>query len=361
MDVLDRVREMNAEVGVAEAELAAARRRLLEGIEADGPRARKRARPVFLIAGVLVGAAAATAAVVVVNQPAPANPRIEAGPVQTVEPSPTPPQATPEPTPITGTGSVEQFPGTTPQAGQYLLVQNTTESLLYRDANARVYGWAFGSVTDPPPISGILVQDSGETYIPADRSDEWILRVGPHAQRMQFFPEDQGPAGELAWDNLLPSSDQVTERRGLGAEGLGWRSDEWYQALPTESEALLDYLYALHPADSLEQTEEESVELMVNELRSNHAPATVRAALLGALHRADIVEIVPSQDGVTEFRIRYEVRGGRTDTLSVSDATGWVTEYTMRVDRAGDEQDPVPSDIPDVRMTYTVSIVDAVL
>jgi hypothetical protein len=253
---------------------------------------------------------------------------------------------------------VEPFPGTTPQAGQYLHVQNVTEALLYRDGRVMVYRWAERG--EFPPISALLVRDSLETYVPGDRSGEWIIRGGPRSQRVQFFPEDQGPAGELAWDNLLPADGQISETRSPGGEAIRTRLDGWYSTLPTEPQALLDYLFTLFASDSSpEQSAQNVVELLIAELRSNQAPAEIRATFLSALQATDIAQIVSTQDGITTYRMRLDSMGGHTDTLSIDDVTGWATEYTMRFDREDDAQDPAPSDIPDVRMTYTVSIVDS--
>ncbi|WP_156172668.1 hypothetical protein [Microbacterium sp. Ag1] len=50
----------------------------------------------------------------------------------------------------------------------------------------------------------------------------------------------------------------------------------------------------------------------------------------------------------------------RTDTVSINTATGWATEYTLRSDRIDTGQgDMVPPTVPDIRMTYSVSIVDS--
>lgn len=369
MDVFERVREVNMTVGLTDDRVASARARLLEGIDASTAATRKRVsrRPMFIIAGAVAGVAAATATVMVVGQLTAPTPQVEAVPAPTVGPR-QPGEMIPHPVPTTGgTVIAEPFPGTTPQAGQYLSIVRTTERLLYRDGRIMVFPWRHHG--EYPPISGLLVRDRLETYAPADRAGEWVQRWGPNAERVQFFPEDQGPAGELAWDNLLPVMMSVNESTSVGGlPGDGDNpsgGDASYAVYPTEAQALLDFVRSRDRGfdQTDQQRQEAGVDEIVSVLRSNLAPAAVRQTLLQALALSGGAEIVSDADGVTTYRIRYQHIDRRTDTVSIDLATGWVPEYTVRWDRLpgpATDGDMVPTDVPDIRMSATVSIVDAI-
>lgn len=361
MNVFERVREVNTGVRLSDDRIMGAKSRLLEGIEADVVGARKRLarRPMLLVVGAVAGVAAAMAAVMVVSQLSVPAPVVEAEP----HPGPAidprqPGEVLPHPAPTGGTGITEPFPGTTPEAGQYLSIVNSSESLLYRDARVMIFQWIGHG--EYAPIGALLVRDRSELYVPADRTGDWISRYG-QPERVQYFPEDQGPAGVLAWDNMLPPPPETHETVSPG--GIGWDFAEF----PTDPQALLDYLGAqLLGYDGYEPSEEArqefAVEEIVSTLRSNFAPATVRQTFLSALELSGLAQAITS-NGAVIYSIRFETRGSRTDTVTIDPVTGWVTEYTLRWDRdAGPAAagDMVPTNIPDIRMTYTVSIVDEI-
>ncbi|WP_341934082.1 hypothetical protein MRBLWO14_003207 [Microbacterium sp. LWO14-1.2] len=365
MDVFERVREVNTGVSLTDERIAGARVRLLEGIDTGVVTARKRAsrRPMFLIAGAVAGVAAATATVVVVGQLTAPAPQVEAIPAPTVEPTRQPGEVLPHPAPTGGTGITEPFPGTTPQAGQYLSVQNMTETLLYRDGQDVYQGdFPYGPLT-----SALLVRGHSATYMPADRSGEWISVNGPDAERVRFFPEDQWPAGALAWDNILPVRPDVTESRDTrdvvdGSPEPG--SAAFYAQFPADPQSLLDQLRAKDRGHEQRDAErrDAAVQDIVTVLRVSDAPASVRQTFVAALALSG-AEVVSAANGITTYRMRYDHFGARTDTISISDATGWATEYTLRWDRVSGSSadgDVVPPTVPDIRMTYSVSIVDAV-
>ncbi|WP_431806324.1 hypothetical protein [Microbacterium paraoxydans] len=366
MDVFERVREVNRGADLNEQHLTSARARLLTGIDAGTVAERKRLvrKPVFIVAGVLAGVAAATAGVVVVSQLNAPEPRVEAVPVPTLDPRPHG-DPLPRPSATSGTGTTEPFPGTTPQAGQYLHVATTVDSLLYRDARVTVFTWP-SHQEGLAPIGGLLVRDHSETFVPADRSGEWRGSNGPSSQRLQFFPEDQWPAGELAWDTLLPPNDSVsrwTFTGGFDTEvGPPVGSTEYFAQFPRDPQALLEFAkgfergYDVTPGEA----DEAAVTTIMDALRSNVAPADLREALIAALALSPLVEATPSGGNVT-YRVRFQHIDARTDTLTIDTATGWMSEYTLRYDRTdGTEGDMVPTDVPDIRYTSTVSIVDAI-
>lgn len=101
---------------------------------------------------------------------------------------------------------------------------------------------------------------------------------------------------------------------------------------------------------------------IIDELTGNLAPATVRATFIEALALSDRSEVVSTQGDIVTYQFRFtEMSVPRTVTLSIDTSTGWATEYTSRTDRAeGAGGDMVPSYVPDVRKTFTVSIVNSV-
>lgn len=364
MDVFERVREVNRGAGLTEERITAARARLLTGIDAGRATERKRVarRPMFVIAGAVAGVAAATAGVIVVSQLSSTASRVEAVPQETVRPTP---HASPTPLPsaTSGTTVTEPFPGTTPQAGQYLRIVNTTDTVTYRDDQSIYSAWAESGLVGVQPVAALMVRSVSEVYMPADRTAGWIGRYGTD-ERVAYFPASPGPDSVAVWDKLLPPAQGAREWESVGGyEGdtyprLG--SAEWVAAFPRDPQALLDFArtymrgYAMTP----EEASEAAVGTLVDLLRSNLAPIDLRQSALQALDLAGVA--ASTANGVETYRVTYEHLDHRTDTISIDTATGWATEYTLRSARGGAGQgDMVPQSVPDIRMTYSVSIVDS--
>lgn len=365
MDVFGRVREVNAGTGLADDRISGARARLLQGIDDSRLAERKRLtrRPMFLIAGAVAGVAAVTAGVVIVNQPASPKQRVVAEPAQTVEPS-APAPTTPLPEPTTGAVITEPFPGTTPQAGQYLRIESETEYVNYRDFQGSVFNWT--SYQGAPPVSALLTRDRTQLYVPADRSGDWYNEQGPVAVRVQFFPADQSPGDESAWDVSMPVQPGVFGQwttGGLGGDAqplVG--STESYADLPRDPQALLDDVRARISGWTSTQQEADDalLEQLTFELLRNIAPADVREAYLGALALSGLVQTEASGTGAISYQFRRDQYSPRTETIFVDEATGWVMQHDVRYDRAdGAAGDMVPTTVPDIRTKNTVSIVDS--
>jgi hypothetical protein len=364
MDVFERVREVNTGVGLTDERIAGARARLLEGIDTGMATARKRVsrRPMFLIAGAVAGVAAATATVMVVGQLTAPAPQVEAIPAPTVDPR-QPGEVLPHPAPTGGTGITEPFPGTTPQPGQYLSIQAVSDALTYRGPYASIFAWSYRP-DEYPPISAALLRSTHQSFMPADRSGEWVFQDGPLNERLEFYSNDPGPGNQVAWDNMLPVLPPYEPWSSLG----GYPSDggivsgtlESYAALPSDPDELYQYVRDLGlswgiPADIVDEWVMQQVSEV---LTSNYAPPAARAAFWNLLSSRTAT---PSVDGdIMTYTLRFVTTEPRTATVSIDSTTGWVTEYTYKADRTDDaEQDMAPADVPDVRTTYTVSIVDS--
>jgi hypothetical protein len=364
MDAFERVREVNRGAGLPEERITAARARLLTGIDEGRSVGRKRIarRPMFVIAGAVAGVAAVTAGVVVVSQPTAPTPSIEAIPRESVRPTPQT-SPTPQPTPTSGTTVTEPFPGTTPQAGQYLRIVNTTESLTYRDDRSIYTAWGESGLSGVQPVSALAVREVSEVYAPADRTTEWSGRYGSE-ERIAYFPENPGPDGVAAWDSLLPPASGAHEWRSFGGIEIGVSpllgSVEWAAAFPRDPQALLDFArtYMRGYEQTPEQASEAAVDTLINVLRSNLAPADLRQSVLKALDLAGVA--TSKADGLVTYRMVYEHMDHRTDTISIDTTTGWAAEYSLRSDRVdAGPREMVPQTVPDIRMTFSVSIVDS--
>lgn len=368
MDVLQRVRELNVGASLREEQLSGARARLLDGIDADRAKVQKQTarRPMFLIAGAVAGVAAVTATVVVISQPSETPLRIEAVPIPTIE-TREPGQTIPKPEPTAGTVVTPPFPGTTPHAGQYLRVERVTEWLHYRNSANEVFPWAWAMQSGSSPVSALLARDREEQYVPADRTGDWYQTHGPIAERVQLFPGGQGSDEQAAWDQRMPMEPQITESwstGGLAGDSLPLTgSTEYYADLPRDPEALLDYLRLKIAGWASTQAEADDalLEDLTFTLTSNVAPADIREAYIGAFALSGLARVDESVDGTVSFHVRREQYNPRTETVSVDEATGWATEHIVRYDRGNRaSEDMVPPEVPDVRTTYTVSIVNSV-
>lgn len=365
MDVFERARDVNAGTSLSVDRIAGARARLLDGIDASRTLARKKVtrRPMFLIAGAVASVAVVTAGAVVVNQLTAPPPRVEAVPVRTADPR-EPGQTLPKPAPTTGTGVAEIFPGTTPQAGQYLRIESDIERLFYQDSSGAVIGW--NSYQGSPVVSALLTRDRRELYVPADRSGDWYNETGPFAERIQFFPGSQSPVDESAWDGMMPVQPEVNgwwTTGGLGGDMLPPRgSTESYAQLPRDPQALLDDLRAQISswASTQQEADDALLEGLTFELLLNIAPADVREAYLDALALSGLVQTDGSGSGIIRYQFRRDLSSPRTETISVDEATGWVLQHDVRYDRAdGATSDIVPASVPDIRTTYAVAIVSS--
>jgi hypothetical protein len=71
--------------------------------------------------------------------------------------------------------------------------------------------------------------------------------------------------------------------------------------------------------------------------------------------------VVAADGTVVTYRLRVTaIDSPQTQWISIDTATGWVTQLSIRFDRTDDAAgDMVPTDVPDIRKTFTVAIVDA--
>lgn len=102
------------------------------------------------------------------------------------------------------------------------------------------------------------------------------------------------------------------------------------------------------------------IEGLTFELLLNIAPPDVRKAYLDALALSGLVQTEGVGSGTVRYEYRRDLHDPRTETITVDETTGWVIEHAVRYDRTGNAAaDIVSSSVPDIRTTYTVSIVDS--
>ncbi len=367
MDVIDEVRLIAADQDIDEAALARSRDRL-ERVLAGEPavRAARPVRPALAIgvgAGA-VAAVAATALVVSLWQPAPTTP--VAGTHE-----PTAPESTraPDPTPShedveTADGVLERMAVLAPAsagsqiaAGRYLKLESRVEQLVLANATQ-----AFDVPRDAA-TSGWVVASTYTTYIPADRSAEWVRVFHGDRTLVSTFGPDaaarfaEWDASFAYFDSTLPPGGIVYRERGgmpgTASEpgGLLLASDAYFARLPRDPDAL----YAWYASTAGEPGAE--FMLIVQDLETNAAPPELRAAMFRALSRTPGVTIAEAAGSVVTLQRSWTYAGeSRTNAVTVDTASGLVLASTMTRGSGGSL---VPDSLPDSRTVTTITPVDS--
>lgn len=278
MDDLQLLRETRNDVGsVPPAVLASGRDRLMKLAEAEAASAGESpapARPVrrpWRRVLISTGAAAAIAASFVVSD---------------VAGSPERPGATAEAAEVLNNAAGTTIATSDPVVGpgQYLLV----------DTKA-VYSSATSTTSDGSATYAWLASQDQQLYVPADRSQEWILNQEPSIP-VQFFDEPsrrfaekqqaeledpaRGPVATVPYGPLMraPGGNFYDdEQRVLGGMSL----KEALDTAPRDPQALLDLIYQ-RTAGAGPTPEEEAFVTIADTLRSGVIPADLRAALYQA-------------------------------------------------------------------------------
>ena len=373
MNVFEKVTQARPEIEGAEENMSAARQRLLSEIHGAPQTVKARAaRRPWIIAGSLVGAAAAvTAGVLVVNVLASSPDRVEAVPTAeprpSVEPSPTP-RPTVEPLTVSsafgaaGTAAAS-FSGLTVAPGQYLRIQVDMHDVVYHEP---VNGWGENSADRSNATSAWEMLGTYDTYVPADPHGEWRYLgtsratgalYGPEApQRMQQYLQETG-AGS---GSFTPSGE-------LGGPSAPWPTDggsnllvDFLEAMPKDPAQLIAWI------DEHQDTPPESQNakvgwLLIDLLARNVGSAESRAAMYGALSLLDGFELIGVTGNVFTVALVTPIENlsGAPSTVrrtaAIDMSTGVVMETTVT---SGSGSALVPDTVPDSRRTYSVFVVD---
>lgn len=366
MDVLDRVRDIGADVELTEARVAAAYYRVRDGLRPHASRSR---RGMWIgiggVGGVLAAATAAAAIVVAVTTP-------QGVVVEAVTPTPTPPDVvvtppppTTPPTEVVGAVAVlehaaELAPLSSPvlQPGQYLLVQSRLEYIVTYDAD----------IVDAAPYSsarskaeaGWLVTSSYDTYIPEDRNGEWVRVFNPDTTVVAWYGPD-AEALAAQWEGEVQRTEPIVQRVQGGLiepleSGYTTGSAEYYAAMPRDPQALLDWYWEYNGLEDEEYATEILAQAVIMDLELNAAPADLRASMFRVLSLLEGVAVQSVEGDITTLSIDIDIAGAERLTLSVDNETGLVVSSSGT--RAPGSA-IIPDSVPDHRLITTMTVVDS--
>lgn len=363
MEILERVREINAGEGLSEEQIAAARMRLMNGVGAGAARRPAARRPLLIAGGLAAGMAAVITVGVIVARPTPVQPGVEAAPSPTSVPRP---EGTVMPRPISVASALRDAAkaaganaAPTLREGQFLRIETTVDDLvLYGATNPEtLYDASRSEAT-----AAWTARTSWILYVPADRSEDWVREFPSGAEVTAVFGDSADTHAQDWLANIDQSASSFIERTpgGLGepsAGELSVASDAYYAAFPREPEALLDRIQEENGAtDGSEWSAGTVTEVLIQELQRNTAPADLRAAMFEALRLLPNSRI-SGIDG-SLVTVSFASNAGRwiSQAITIDISTGTVVGTSItRTAGSG----IVPDAIADDTTTVTTSIVDS--
>lgn len=318
-----------------------------------------------------VGFAAVTAVVVVLLQPAavparnaeagvPARPSAPAEP----EPSPSPQSSTPSDVLQGAAIAALEFAPPALEPGEYLRRSWTTVELnLYEDALGSGTPGMGGDRTTA--TSGWLVSRTGTDYVPYDLSGDWYGITGPAELGELFGDVNEATLyGDAYVDQFgagLPLQPQAVYVP-WSAEGVE-DIDAVFASMPRETEAMVAWISERLGSDAERWSDGGVGDVLIGLLSYNVGPPDLRAAMyrtLSTLEASSSGEESAGRRTVT-FASLFTVPGEDApmhtrQTMTIDMTTGMVLETTYTLDVA---PGVVPSDVPDIRRTYSTSVVDS--
>ncbi|AZS40176.1 hypothetical protein CVS54_01500 [Microbacterium oxydans] len=372
MDVFEKVEQTRPEIEGEEENLAAARAVLLTEIREErrpaGPRSAR--RPWFIAAGALGAAAAITVGVLVVNSGTAPSRIVEAVPTAeprvTDVPSPAP-TLTPATAPEILQGAANAAAEFAPPAlgpGQYLRHGWTEEHLVTFDRTLADQGFSPGDLgTRATATSGWVIERSGADYSPADLRSQWYRETGPYQvtrifgdeelartysdRFLQYSGQGQRLSPEVPW---LPES---------AAENMLW----YFDTMPRDPHAMLAWIRDYQGPDREGWEDGKVGWMLIGLLSFNVGDPEMRAAMYRALSLLPGSTVGPEQEGQRTITFDSQLATPEGDgtsltryTVTIEVGTGLVTETTETSDVG---LGIMPSDVPDTRVRYEMSIVDA--
>lgn len=357
MDILDRVRDIEQEAELSEAQVARARHVLSSEI-AGRPVARAaagRLRRPWVRAGVLAGSAAAVAAAVFV-----------AGNLLPVDPG------DPGKPPVIGPGvatAAEVLEQTAQRAiavdagiqpGQYLRIEETQAFLEFAIEDVAT-GELVPMGNRENAEAAFVAERTTQLYVPADREDEWVWDLRGPWEVTEVFG-DRAEEAVAFWERQshgdTPEVWRLPGGRDPAGEGGAATLDnrEELASMPRDPEELLEW-YRHRPQAPGEGADGWIVWTISSTLTTNLAPADLRAAMFEALALVEGVEIAEQAGEIVAFS--YTAVFGdwtRTTTFTVDTELALVTAVTDASIPSGGSI--VPDSVPDERRSVVVSAVD---
>lgn len=376
MNVFEKVQQIQPEMDGADENIVAARTRLLTEIHSEKRPARSRvARRPWIITASLVGAAAVTAGVLVVGNltaPTPAPTRaVVAGETRTPD-SVLVPDPVPSPTlaPMTGpevlVGAANAAAGFTQPVlapGQYLRRAWTQEYLGVFDAALGYAGQPGYSASRASASSAWVISRSGADYAPADLRDQWYTEWAAPVAGNVYGDAAQAHAQQTevlqTYGTGRPLSPSEAPRLPEGgAEDVLW----FFENLPRDPNAMIASIDDYLGADAQGWVDGKVGWLLIGLLSHNVGDAEMRASMYRALSLLPGSTVGGEQSGRRTVTFDSQLSSSETAqtslrrfTLTIDMATGLVTETT---DTSAVGEGLIPSDVPDSRMTFEMSVID---
>lgn len=366
MDVFEQVRDIRPEDGGAEEILAAARGRLMSEVASQGRPARSRSvRPIWFVAGGLAGAAAVVVAVLVVaGLDAPA-PSVEAVPTrapgETLTPSAPPsPAPTAEPETVasvlaSAANITGEHPGPVAGPDQYLRVEHQNRQLVLWSAQDPV------NSTRSQATAGWVATSSYTSYIPGDRTREWVDVFAPELQIVELYGDGAGALSQewlsqFSW--ITEGEPRIVRYQGGDQPGepVAYEGYRHYDEMPREPAALLQWVKTYQSNVESGMEDMAAVTFLMQELQLGAAPGDLRAAMYRALSLIPN-GIISGEDGdlVTLSFLTYPPNE-RWDSITIDTRTAFVTSMSMTLGSGGTA---VPDAVPNNTSTLTISVVDS--
>lgn len=375
MDVFEKVARTKPESESAEADLAAARTRLMTEIRTSQVPIRARSgRRWVLAAGVAGAMVATTAGLLIAGSVTAPKPTVvthpTSNPAHSGPPAPTsapPVSAVPEtPQAVLGAASASAIHGgLSPKAGQYLRVTWTSDVLLLGDgATVALPGQG---VSYEAATRAWVIRTSGAFYIPADVTGDWYYTASAPPTVTANYGEGSAVDTHMeqfveAWAAGAQEPRYATGGDSL-PEGDGTPRSVFLTSLPTNADGVLAWLRDRANSGSAYHHEVMAGWTLMNLLACNAGTGEVRAAMLQALGTLPGATIADSHGAVRTIQFDSAfgespdpgVAGRRHQTITIDVSTG-------RVSRISDTTNPgsgvVPADVVDQGATYEVALVD---
>lgn len=368
MDVFEKVRQVAPEIDGVDENMAAARTRLIAELHAaphTAPAASTSRRP-WLVAGSLVGAAAAVAAgvLVVVNLTASA-PLIEANPTRdpgsTVQPTPsTEPTTEPTTEPVTATtvltgaaSIVAEHPGPIAGPGQYLKIEHLNRQLVLYSPEDPV------NSNRAQATAAWVATSSYTSYIPGDRSGEWVDVFHPDLQIVELFGVEAAARSQEWLAQFSWRTEPMIHRyQGGGHPGEPVPGDTYlhYDEMPRDPAALLTWVKAYQTGLEPGTEEMGAVTFLMQELQLGAAPADLRAAMYRALSLIPGGIIAGTEGEIVTLSFPTYPPNERWDSISIDTRTAFVTSVSMTLGSGGTVvPDTVPSNVSTLSITVVKS------
>lgn len=384
MDVLDLVRDIAPDAPLRESTVMSSRERLMAGIRRPARSPRRMRRPVIIWGAAAVAAGAVVVAVAaMVGSPTPV-PRSEAvapepvptetaAPIETPAPVGTPVVPEPEP-PVTAAATfrsaaaaVARPSAEMPAPGQYLRIESETHHLVFFDAES---GWGDQYAADRVNAEGAwMVTGGGAAYAPFDQSTDWhFVDLGSEVTNRYGVPEPG--IDQWALENGGMSAAPQPPFVAAGGPMPPWQAPNgeftmvaFLAAMPTDPAAVVDWIAAKQAEGGGTGGHATVGWTLVELLSGNSGTVEQRSVMYQALALLDGTEIM-GQDGnlvTIAFHRPYDDEPDRAAeiiyTVAIDLGTGRVLEMT---ETAGSGSAIVADDVPDVRRTFTFSVVDSV-